>query len=104
MNHPRLNHWFAYLYHNRIKVHKGETVIVNLSFFFALLVLMSAPWLAVAALILSLALGYRFGIEKNAPHFSETLDEVMRDAAKKVQTTWENESTTATSAADTHTP
>ena len=96
------NRMFSYLYRNRVKIHKGTTTIANLSFFFMLLLLVIAPWLAVIGLILSLALGYRFSIEKNAPHFSGDPDEVIRDAKRNVQNMM-NGSATTTSEPDTHT-
>ena len=97
------NRMFSYLYRNRVKIHKGAATIANLSFFFMLLLLVIAPWLAVIGLILSLALGYRFSIEKNAPHFSGDPDEVIRDVKRNVQNMM-NDSATTTSEPDTHTP
>lgn len=81
------NHWFSFLYRTRVKVCKGQTVILNLSLIFSLLAVSTAPWLAVAGLIIALALGYRFSIEKNAPQFSGDFDEVVRDAAQNVKNT-----------------
>ena len=85
MSTSRRNHWFSILYRTRIKVCKGETTIINLSLIFSLLAISTAPWLAVAGLIIALALGYRFSIEKNAPQFSGDFDEVVRDAARNVK-------------------
>lgn len=85
MSSNRKNHWFSILYRTRVKVCKGETTIMNLSLIFSLLAISTAPWLAVAGLIIALALGYRFSIEKNAPQFSGDFDEVVRDAARNVK-------------------
>ena len=85
MSSTRRNNWFSILYRTRVKVCKGETTIINLSFIFSLLAVSTAPWLAVAGLIIALALGYRFSIEKNAPQFSGNFDEVVRDAAQNVK-------------------
>jgi len=85
MSSARKNNWFSFLYRTRVKVCKGQTIIINLSFLFSLLAVSTAPWLAVAGLIIALALGYRFSIEKNAPQFSGDFDEVMRDAAQNVR-------------------
>lgn len=85
MSSNRKNHWFSILYRTRVKVCKGETTIINLSLIFSLLAISTAPWLAVAGLIIALALGYRFSIEKNAPQFSGDFDEVVRDAARNVK-------------------
>ena len=85
MSTNRRNHWFSVLYRTRVKVCKGQTTIINLSLIFSVLAVSTAPWLAVAGLIIALALGYRFSIEKNAPQFSGDFDEVMRDAAQNVK-------------------
>ena len=83
--HNHSSRWFNLLYCTRVKVHKGQTPIINLSFIFTLLAAMSAPWVAVAGLIAALALGYRFSIQKNAPEFTANFDEVVRDAARNVK-------------------
>jgi len=85
MSNMQKNRWFSILYRTRVKVCKGQTTIINLSFIFSLLAVSTAPWLAVVGLIIALMLGYRFSIEKNAPHFSGDFDEVMRDAAQNVK-------------------
>ena len=48
------NGWFSALYRTRVKVHKDDTVIINLSLIFSLLAVGSAPWVAVAGLIAAL--------------------------------------------------
>ncbi len=78
-------HWFSFFYRTRIKVNKGETSIINLSLIFMILAVCSAPWLAVAGLVISLALGYRFSIERNAKGFCGDFNEVVRDAAGNVK-------------------
>ncbi len=85
----RRNNWFSFLYRTRVRVCKGETVILNLSLIFSLLAVSTAPWLAVAGLLIALALGYRFSIEKNAPQFSGDFDEVVRNAAQNVKDTFD---------------
>ena len=82
---PNRSNWFSVLYRTRVKVHKGETPIINLSLIFSLLAVGSAPWVAAAGLIASLMLGYRFSIERNAPEFTASFDEVVRDAAQNVK-------------------
>jgi len=89
MSNMQKNRWFSILYRTRVKVCKGQTTIINLSFIFSLLAVSTAPWLAVAGLIIALALGYRFSIEKNAPQFSGDFDEVVRDAAQNVKDTFD---------------
>lgn len=87
MNTAQKNRWFSVFYRTRIKICKEQTVIINLSLLFSILAVSTAPWLAVAGLIIALALGYRFSIEKNAPQFSGNFDEVVRDAAQNVKDT-----------------
>lgn len=87
MSANRRNNWFSFLYRTRVKVFKEQTPIINLSLLFSLLAIFTAPWLAVAGLIIALVLGYRFYIEKNAPQFSGDFDEVVRDAAQNVKNT-----------------
>ena len=90
MSTHRRNHWFSLFYRTRVKVCKEQTVILNLSLIFSLLAVSTAPWLAVAGLLIALALGYRFSIEKNAPQFSGDFDEVVRDATQNVKNTFDN--------------
>lgn len=78
-------HWFSFLYRTRVKVSKGDIPILNLSLLFSILTVLSAPWLAVAGFIVALALGYRFGIERNAAGFTSDFQEVVRDAAGNVK-------------------
>jgi len=79
------NKWFSFLYRTRVKLHKGQTPIINLSLVFMLLALMSAPWLAVGGGIAALALGYRFSIERESPDFTGDWDEVVQGAAENVK-------------------
>jgi len=85
MSETNRHRWFTFFYRTRIKVWKNTTPIVNLSLAFTLLAAISAPWLAVASVVIALVLGYRFGIEKNAAGFSGDFDEVMRGAAQNVK-------------------
>ena len=89
MSANRRNNWFSVLYRTRVKVCKEQTPILNLSLIFSLLAVSTAPWLVAAGLIIALALGYRFSIEKNAPQFSGDFDEVVRDAAQNVKDTFD---------------
>lgn len=82
---PNRNRWFSVLYRTRVKVYKEDTPIVNLSVLFTILAAASAPWVAVAGFIAALALGYRFGVERNAAGFTSDLDEVVHSAAKNVK-------------------
>ena len=77
--------WFSFLYRTRVMVHQGDIPIVNLSLAFALLVAVSAPWVAVTGLAVALALGYRIHVERNAPGFSGDFQQVVHDAAEHVK-------------------
>lgn len=77
--------WFSFLYRTRVKVNKEDVPILNLSLIFMLLAVCSAPWLAVTGLIIALALGYRFSIEKNANGFANNFQEVVNNAASNVK-------------------
>lgn len=77
--------WFSFLYRTRVKVNKGDIPILNLSLIFMLLAVCSAPWLAVAGLVIALALGYRFSVEKNAKGFANSFQEVVNHAAGNVK-------------------
>ena len=76
--------WFSFLYRTRVMVHQGDIPIINLSLAFALLVAVSAPWVAVAGLAVALALGHRIHVERNAPGFSGDFQQVVHDAAEHV--------------------
>ena len=82
---PNRSNWFSVLYSTRVKVHKGDTPIINLSLIFTLLAAGSAPWVAAAGLIVSLMLGYRFSIQRNAPEFTSSFDDVVHNAAQNVK-------------------
>lgn len=85
MSSSKKNIWFSFLFGTRVKVCRKDTVILNLSLLFSVLALCTAPWLVVGGLIAALLLGYQFSIEKNAPQFSASFDEVVRDAAQNVR-------------------
>lgn len=78
---------FSFLYRTRIKVDKGSTPILNLSLIFSILVVCSAPWLAVIGLVVALVLGYRFSIERNSSDFNGDFDEIVKNAATNVKST-----------------
>jgi len=79
--------WFSFFYRTRVKVHKGQVPILNLSLLFTLLAVGSAPWVAVGGLIAALALGYRFSVERDSPDFCGDWDTVVQDAAQNVRQT-----------------
>lgn len=84
------NSIFSFLYRNRLKVTKGDVVIVNLSVLFSLLSLLCAPWLVVIGALVALALGYRFAMEKNSAHFGGTFETVTQGMAGNVKSAVES--------------
>lgn len=76
---------FATLYHTRLVVKKGEETVLNLSILFAILSLLSAPWLVIFFAIAGLILGYRVSIARNASGFAESLDSVVKNAGDNVR-------------------
>lgn len=85
MNTEKKNSIFSFLYCNRVKVSKEQTPILNLSLIFAVLAVLTAPWLVVGGVIVALALGYKFGFERNAAGFSKDFDQVIKGAASNVR-------------------
>lgn len=81
----RGNNIFSFLYRTRVRVVKGDIDILNLSLAFSVLAVCTAPWVAVIGLVIALALGYRFSIERNAAAFSGDFDAVVKDAAGNVK-------------------
>ena len=82
--------FFSMLYRTRLMVTKGETTIVNLSLLFSVIALLCAPWLVIIGAIVALVLGYRFGIERNAPAFDKDFEHLVKDAADNVKHAVEN--------------
>lgn len=79
---------FDFMYRLRIKVKKNQTVIVNLSSIFVLLVISLAPHIAVIGLILALVLGYRITIDRDSQEFAdEHFDDMVKNARSNVQQT-----------------
>ena len=75
------------LYRIRVKVRKGDTVIVNLSVLYMILaVLLFSPHLAIVSLILGLLLGYQINIDTNDAAFrEEKVENIVRSAADNVK-------------------
>ncbi|MEG1891156.1 MAG: hypothetical protein RR301_07060 [Clostridia bacterium] len=79
---------FNFLYRLRLKVRKNDVTVVNLSSLFMLLTLLTAPYLLVAGLIVSLLLGYRITISRDSREFSnDSFDSIVKNAKSNVQHT-----------------
>ena len=74
------------LYRFRLKVQKGNIIILNLSMLFALLSVLISPHLTIIAIIVSLILGYRISFNRNDPDFAgDNLERMVRSAAQNVK-------------------
>ena len=82
--------FFNLAYRTRLVIRKGEATIVNLSVLFSVISLLCAPWLVVIGVIVALALGYKFAIERNAAAFDKDFEHVVKDAAENVKHAVEN--------------
>ncbi|MBQ3484089.1 MAG: hypothetical protein IJA77_01135 [Clostridia bacterium] len=74
------------LYKARLKVHKGDTSIVNLSALFCILSVIIAAPLVVVGVICCLVLGYKFSFDSHDSAFdSDNLERMVRSAADNVK-------------------
>lgn len=74
------------LYQCRLKVKKGEIIILNLSLLFSLAALLISPHLVLLGLVLCLILGYHIGVEKRDSAFAtENLERMVKNAAQNVK-------------------
>lgn len=78
---------FSFLYRYRIMVRKGDTTILNLSLLFSILTLLLAPWMVLIGFICSLALGYRFSVDKRSEQFGESFQDVCKNAVDNAKQT-----------------
>lgn len=76
------------LYRCRVKVHKGEIPVVNLSVVYAGAALLFAPHITVAGIIIAMILGYRFSFSQmDADFASENLTQTVKNAAENAKAT-----------------
>lgn len=84
----RLHDLVSRLYQFRLKVKKGDIVIINLSLLFTLLAVLISPHLMIIAAILILVLGYHVSFDKHDPDFAAVnLEKMVRSAAQNVKST-----------------
>lgn len=85
-NHRGLMGVISRMYQARVKVKKGNTVILNLSLLFFLLSLLISPHLVLVGVILMLILGYKVSFERRDADFaSDNLEKMVRNAAQNVK-------------------
>ena len=58
------------MYRNRVKIHKGDTTVVNLSVLYAVPCLLCAPHITVFGVIAAMVLGYRFSFSQMDEDFA----------------------------------
>lgn len=76
------------LYRCRVKVHKGEIPVVNLSVVYAGACLLVAPHITVAGIIIAMILGYRFSFSQMDEDFaSDNLKQTVKNAAENARAT-----------------
>lgn len=74
------------LYQCRVKVHKGETPVINLSVIFAGAALLFAPHITVTGVILAMILGYKFSFSQMDSAFaSDALKKTVKNAAENAR-------------------
>ena len=79
------------LYRCRVKVHKGDVPVLNLSVIYAAACLLFAPHITVAGIIIAMILGYRFSFSQmDADFASENLKTTVKNAAENARATVSN--------------
>lgn len=74
------------LYRSRLKIHKGNTPIINISVLFGAACLLFAPHMTIIGIIISMILGYRFSFTKMDEAFSsDSLEKMVKSAAQNAK-------------------
>lgn len=78
--------WLHKCYRARVKVHRQDTVILNISAIFAVISLLISPHLLILGVILSIILGYKITLDKHDHAFDgENLERTVRHAAENAK-------------------
>ena len=76
------------LYQCRVKVHKGDIPVVNLSVIYAGAALLFAPHITITGIIIAMILGYRFSFSQNDADFAaDNLKTTVKNAAENAKAT-----------------
>ena len=76
------------LYQCRVKVHKGDTPVVNLSVVYGAAALIFAPHITITGIIIAMILGYRFSFSQmDADFANDNLKKTVKNAADNVKAT-----------------
>ena len=74
------------LYRTRVKIHKGNTPVINLSVLFGAACLLFAPHMTIIGVIISMILGYKFSFSRMDEEFStESLEKMVKSAAQNAK-------------------
>ena len=78
--------FFQKMYRNRVHVRKGGTMILNVSWLFALACVLFSPHMTIAALIVAVILGYSISFARSDRDFAnDDLEAMVRDVANNVK-------------------
>lgn len=79
---------FQILYRLRLKIHKDDIAILNVSSLFMIIALLFSPWMVVIGLLFSLVLGYRIRIDRNSNEFEDvSLEDTLKHAGENIKHT-----------------
>jgi len=79
---------FQILFRLRLKIHKDDIVIINLSSLFLIIALLFSPWIVVIGLLFALVLGYRIRIDRNSREFEDvSLEDTLKHASENIKHT-----------------
>ena len=74
------------MYQCRVKVHKGQTAVVNLCAVYAGIALLFAPHVTVIGIVLAMILGYRFSFSQmDADFAADSLKKTVKNAAENAK-------------------
>lgn len=74
------------LYRCRVKVHKGDVPVINVSVLYAAACLLFAPHITVAGFIIAMILGYRFSFSQmDADFATDNLKTMVKNAAENAR-------------------
>lgn len=79
---------FQILYRFRLKIHKENITIINLSSLFVIIALLFSPWMVILGLLFALVLGYRIRIDRYSREFEDiSLEDTIKHASENIKHT-----------------
>lgn len=86
--HAKRRNFFHVLYRLRLKIHKDDIPIVNMSSLFLIVALLFSPWTVIIGILFALVLGYRIRIDRNSREFEDvSLEETLKHAGENLKHT-----------------